>query len=130
MSHWLRSHPSAGLALRIPGCYQQALQLFTCPRLGKWGLGKQRHRGRVCCTATESCPESRASSSEVWSWQVPSQASLSKEEHLRVGSNPSASSFFPSSPAKLAPKSLIPSSSEGRCGENLEYGQSEREPMA
>lgn len=46
MSHWLRSRPSVDLALKIWGATSRTLQLFTCPHLGKWGLGKRQRRAQ------------------------------------------------------------------------------------
>lgn len=64
-SPWvIDSEPAPLLAWpeRSQGDTARLLQLLMCLALGKWGLGKQRCRSTFCCTSTEFCPESRASS--------------------------------------------------------------------
>lgn len=125
-SPWvIDSEPALLLAWpeRSQGDTARLLQLFTCLTLGKWGLGKQQCRSTFCCTSTEFCPESRASSFHRTSpGKSLCKPAFPKRNTWRLPPAPWLPFFFSHSPSSLALRPLIPSSSKVHYGGNLEGG--------
>lgn len=113
----------------MPGYEGQAAATVHVLAFGEVRPGKAAVQWRGLLHMDGILPCERASSSQTTSpgKSLPKPA-LSKEERLRAGASPAASSFFPLSPSKLAPTPLISSSSEIHCGENLDGGRSELGP--